>query len=125
MDSASVTPVAEKALPIPPRLNSPATIRDGRFSPPARSAARDKLQGSARTPLIRSLEAENKLLKAEVVKNYQLQLQSEELVEEVRTATERIKNAVLKFRKEQKRIEQKFKEEQQHFETDFQASNFF
>ena len=125
MDSATVTPVAEKALPIPPGLESPATIRDGHISPPIRSAARDNLHGNARAPLIRSLEAENRVLKAEVVKNYQLQLQSEEMVEEVRTATERIKNAVLKFRKEQKRIEQNFKEEKLRLEMDFKASNFF
>jgi hypothetical protein len=123
MDSTIVTPIAEKALPRPPRLQSPTTIRDRPLSPPARSAARDN--PGARTQLIHSLEAENKILKAEVVKNYQLQLQSEKLVEEVRAATERIKNAVLKFRKEQKRIEQKFNEEKELVEMDFQASNFF
>ena len=125
MDSASVTPTTEKALPLPPRLDSPATIRNGHFSPSIQSAARDHPHDSPRTPLIRSLEAENKILKSEVVKNYQLQLHSEEMVEEVRAATERIKKAVLKFRKEQKRIEEKFTEDKARLEVDFQASNFF
>ncbi|KAJ9601887.1 hypothetical protein H2200_013602 [Cladophialophora chaetospira] len=124
MESATVTPITEKALPIPPRSDSATPTRDGHISPPAKSPARNNLHDSARTRIIRSLEAENKLLKAEIVKNYQLQLQCEEMAEEVRTATELIKNAVLRFRKEQKRIEQTFEEEERRFK-DFQASNFF
>ena len=124
MDSATVMAITEKALPIPPRSDSPAPTRDGHISPPARSPARNNLHDSARTQNIRSLDAENKLLKAEIVKNYQLQLKCEEMAEEVRTGTELIKNAVLRFRKEQKRIEQIFQEEERRFK-DFQASNFF
>jgi hypothetical protein len=123
MGSTTATPTSEKALP--PRPDSRSTIRDGRFFPPTRSPRRDSARYVARTPLIRSLEAENKILKAELVKNYQLQLRSEDMVDVVRAATERIKNAILKFRKEQKRIEEKFEEEKAQIETEFHASNFF
>lgn len=50
----------------------------------------------------------NKALKRELVKNYRLQIIGEELADEVQSLADRLKYAVLEFRKEQKAIDVEF-----------------
>ena len=132
MEQAASPVGSEKALSSPPPLEDPTSKRNAHIFLPRRSAARvsphkakEETHANSRKMQIRALEAENRKLKAEVVKNYQLELQSEKMVEDVDAATERLKTAVLQFRREQKNIEREFCEEKERIEAEFHASNYF
>ena len=131
MEQAASPTISEKPLPSPPP-DGLTNKRSGHVFTPTRSPARVSSQTTkvgthtnGRTLQIRALEAENSMLKAEVVRNYELQLRSEKMVEDVRAATERLRDAVLQFRREQKHIEDRFREEQKRIDSEFQASNYF
>ncbi|KIW28848.1 uncharacterized protein PV07_04711 [Cladophialophora immunda] len=131
MDNAESSVTPRKDLPDTPLSGLPGTKRSGQHFPPPRSTARPGPQNaqshtSPHTRLqIRALEIENKKLRAEVAKNCQIELRSAKMVEDVRDATERLKNAVLDFRKEQKCIEEDFREEQKCIDLEFQEFQEF
>ncbi|KIW09734.1 hypothetical protein PV08_12018 [Exophiala spinifera] len=74
---------------------------------------------------IRALEEYNRHLKAEMRKYYQLQSVSQKLLEEVRTSTKRLKDAVLEFRRAHKDIEENFRQEEDLHEAEFLRSHQF
>ncbi|KIW86667.1 uncharacterized protein Z519_12722 [Cladophialophora bantiana CBS 173.52] len=131
MDTVEAPVIPAKDLPKPPPSGPHDIKRNGLHFPPPRSTARpgpqnSKPDTSTHTLLqIRALEAENRRLRAEVAKNYQIELKSVKMVEDVRSAAERLKNAVLEFRKEQKYIEEEFREEQKRIDSEFQEANYF
>lgn len=120
MESIESSRLPQKVLPDPPSSESQATKRSGYQFPPPRSTARPRQHDSnsesvisTRAVEIRTLEEQNQAFKKELVKNYKLQVISEQLVEEVRGATEQLRKAVLKWRNDQKSIEAEFSESNQ------------
>jgi hypothetical protein len=120
MESIESSKSPQKALPDPPSPDSQATKRNGCHFPPPRSTARPRQHDSksesafsTRAVEIRTLEEQNQAFKKELVKNYKLQVISEQLVEEVRGATEQLRKAVLKWRNDQKSIDAEFSESNQ------------
>lgn len=110
----------QKVLPDPPTPDSEATKRNGQHFLPSRSTARPLQHDSrpeptisARALEIRSLEEHNRALQKELVKNYKMQLISDQLVEGVRGATEQLRKAVLKWRNDQKSIDAEFSQSNQ------------
>lgn len=120
MESPTSAIAPQKALPQPPTSRYQPSKRDGQHYLPERSTARQHRVDAQADPLesnltleIRAVEKQNEALKMELAKNYRLQIIGEKLVEEVRISTERLRNAVLAFRKEQKSIDTEFIRENQ------------
>lgn len=119
MESPSSISLHQKFLPLPPVSEPPSsqstqyTKRDGQYFLPERSAARPQraqLDGeeSSRNLQIRAVKEHNKALKKELTKNHRLQIIGEKLADEVQSSADRLKHAVLAFRREQKAIDAEF-----------------
>lgn len=116
MENPSSISLPQKILPLPPisepqsSQSAQSTKRDGQFFVPEKSAARSQFEGEegSRNLQIRAVKEHNKALRKELTKNHRLQIIGEKLADEVQNSADRLKHAVLEFRRDQKAIDVEF-----------------